>query len=99
LGRLKQALGLEAGRRRVRYEVSRGHYEAFYRSEKKARMKAKKMRKKYPGSEIMLSRNTFIEKERRPFWRFWRIENATLQIEPLTIEEELQDNKRDSNPE
>ena len=88
LGRLKRALGLEAGRRKVRYEVSRGHYEAFYRSEKSARKKAKKMLKKYPATEISLSRNTFIEKEKRPFWRFWRIENATLHIEPLPIEEE-----------
>jgi len=40
------------------------------------------MLKKYPATEISLSRNTFIEKEKRPFWRFWRIENATLHIEP-----------------
>jgi len=78
---------LEAGRTKVRYEVSRGRYEASYKSEEKARRKAKKMLKKHPATEIMLSKNTFTENDKRPFWRFWRIENASLQVEPLPIEE------------
>ena len=86
MGRLKKALGLEAGRKWVHYEVYRGHYEAFYRSEQKARNKARKMLKKHPESEIFLSRNTFYENEKRHFWWFWRVKNDTLRIEPLLID-------------
>ena len=70
LGRLKQAFGLEAGRTKVVYIVSKGRYEAPYKNEEKARKNARKMLKKYPGSEIRLSRTTLVEKEKRPFWRF-----------------------------
>ena len=87
MGRLKVTLGLEAGRRKVWYEVSRGHYEAFYKSEKRARKKARRMLKSHPAAEIMLSRNTLVENEKRPFWRFWRVENATFTVEPLPLEE------------
>jgi len=84
---LKQALGLEAGRTKVWYLVSRGRYEASYKNEEKARKKARKMLKKHPGSEILLSKTTLVEKEKRPFWRFWRIENASLRVEPLPLQE------------
>src|SRR5438128_421378 len=86
-GRLKQALGLEAGRTKVWYVVTAGRYEASYKNEEKARKKARKMLKKHPGSEILLSKTTLVEKEKRPFWRFWRIENASLHIERLALEE------------
>ncbi len=86
MGRIRQALGLEAGRTKVHYVVSRGHYEAIYGNESRARNKARKMLKKHPASEVILTRNTRIENEKRPFWRFWHVENVTVHIERLPIE-------------
>ena len=83
---MKVALGLEMGRTKVRYGVSVGRYETSYKAEKKARDKARKMVKKYPESQVRLSKVTMVENEKRPFWRFWRIENASLRVEPLTIQ-------------
>ena len=73
------------------YVVSRGRYEASYKNEEKAR----KMLKKHPGSEILLSKTTLVEKEKRPFWRFWRIENASLHVEPLPLEEQSPSDRRE----
>jgi len=87
MGRMKVALGLEMGRTKVMYGVSVGRYETSYKTEKKARDKVRKMVKRYPESQVRLSKVTIVENEKRPFWRFWRIENASLRAEPLTIQE------------
>lgn len=83
---LRIALGLEAGRTKVGYLVSRGRYEASYRSEKRARNKARKMLKKHPESEVLLEKWTHIENEKRPFWRFWIIRKVTVHVERLPID-------------
>jgi hypothetical protein len=86
MGRMKVALGLEMGRTKVWYGVSVGRYETSYKTEKKARDKVRKMVKRYPESQVRLSKVTMVENEKRPFWRFWHIENASLRVEPLTIQ-------------
>jgi hypothetical protein len=75
------------------YVVSIGRYESTYNSEEKARREARKMLKKHPESKISLSKTTLVEKEKRPFWRFWRIENASLHHERLSLERSLPDRR------